>query len=230
MKFFFGLLIGLFLAVGIAAGAAYMAFGELGDFGERDKSTDITQQFELTGFDKIDVGGFYEIDVTVGGDFSVSISGAPDEMTRVKAGVENGVLKLGQDRPERGQRRWRNQGLAVEISMPSLVAIDVAGVVDGDVSGISADSFDLDLSGVGDIELSGTCNSLTARVSGVGDLDAGELQCKTVDISISGVGDASVYASEAVDASISGIGSIAIYGSPSDVDKDGGFLSSITVK
>ena len=229
MKFFFGLIIGLFLAIGIAAAAAYMAFGELGDFGERDRSNDITQQYDFVDFDRIDIGGVFEVDVAVGGDFSVKISGSPEAMERVEAAVEDGELVLGEAKRS-GKRHWRVHGLTAVISMPALTAIDVAGVVDGDVTGISADQFDADLSGVGDLDLAGTCGSLTVHVSGVGDLDAESLECENVDVSVSGVGDASVYASQSVDASVSGIGSISIYGSPTDVDKDGSFLSSIDVK
>jgi len=229
MKFFFGLIIGLFLAVGIAAAAAYMAFGEIGDFGERDRSKDITQQYDFVDFDRIDIGGVYEIDVAVGGDFSVEISGSPEAMARVEAAVENGELVLGEEK-RTGKRHWRNHGLTAVISMPALTAIDVAGVVDGDVTGISADQFDADLSGVGDLDLEGSCGSLNVHVSGVGDLDAKGLECENVEVSVSGVGDASVYASQSVDASVSGIGSISIYGSPANVEKSGGFLSSIDVK
>lgn len=230
MKFFLGILIGLMLAVGIAAGAAYMAFGDLSDVGERDKSNDIAQTYDLVGFDAIDVAGVYELDVTVGGEFSIIISGAPEEIARVEASVENGELMLGQKKMERGKRHWRNQGLTATLTMPALSAIDVAGVVDGEVTGIDATSFKADLSGVGDLDLSGSCETLTAGVSGVGDFDARDLECQDVDIHVSGVGDASVYASQSVDASVSGIGSITVYGSPAQVEKSGGFLSSISVK
>jgi len=230
MKFLFGLFIGLLLAIGIAVGAGYMAFGDLSNIGERDKSKDITQTFDLAGFDRIDAGGVYELDVSVGGDFSVTISGASEEMARLEADVENGELSLGQKRPEHGKRRWRNSGLTAVISLPALNAIDISGVVDGEVTGIAAASFSADLSGVGDLELSGTCENLTADISGVGDFDGRDLECETVEVHVSGVGDASVYASQSVDASVSGIGSISVYGSPSQVEKSSSFLSSISVQ
>lgn len=232
MKFILGLLVGLILAVGIAAGGAYMAFGDLRDidFGDRDRSEDVTETYELSGFDAIEVGGVFEIDVSVGGDFSVVLTGAASEMERVEAKVENGELVLDQRRPDRGKRRWRNQGVTATISMPAMTAIDVSGVVDGDVTGIDAESFSADFSGVGDLNLSGTCGSLKARLSGVGDLDARELECLTADVDVSGIGEASVYASEEADASVSGIGSISIYGSPAKVDKDSSFLADISVK
>lgn len=230
MKFFLGLLIGLFLAVGIAAAGAYVAFGNITDIGERDKSKDVTESYELVDFDEIDIAGVYEIDVTVGPDYSVVLSGAPEEMELVEARVVNGELTLDRSRPERGKRRWRQFGVTATVSMPSLVAIKASGVVDGDITGVDAEDFRADLSGVGSLDLEGVCGSFKAHVSGVGDLDARELKCKSVDIDVSGVGEASIYASEEVDASVGGIGSISVYGSPSRVDKNGGPFADISVK
>lgn len=229
MKFLLGLVIGLVLAAGIAAGAAYMAFGDLSDVGARDKSQDIAEVYDLRDFDRVDAGGVYEIDVTVGPDYSVRVEGAPDEMARVEVSVENGVLKLGQKRPEK--RRIRNNlGLTATITLPLLVGFDIAGVAEADVTGISAEAFKANLSGVGDLNLSGTCDALEANVSGVGDLDAEDLKCKDVEVSVSGIGDASVYASESVEARVSGIGSINVYGDPERVEKHKTFLADISIR
>lgn len=230
MRIFFGIIIGLVLAIGIAATAANYAFGSLRDVSDRDKSKDVTETFDLTGFDEIDVGGVFELDVTVGGDFSVVISGAPSEMERLEAGVENGVLKLDRKEGQRGKHRWRDFGLTAEITLPALTSVDIAGVADGRIEGVDADNFEIDLAGVGDLNIDGSCGRLDADVSGVGDLDAKGLECREVDIEVSGVGSASVYASEAVDASVSGIGSVDIYGSPSNVEKSSSFIASISVK
>lgn len=230
MRLFLGILIGLLLAVGIAAAAAYMAFGELTDIGERDRSKDITRTYDLQGFDQISVGGVYELDVRVGGDFSITVSGAPDEMDRMEIEVVDGVLQLGQEEPKFGKRRWRNMGLTADISLPSLTAIDVAGVAEVDVEGVDAETFSASLAGVGELDLVGTCRSLTARVSGVGELDASELQCADVDVRVSGVGEARVYAGQSVYASVSGVGSIDVEGSPSEVVEDKSFFADISVR
>ncbi len=230
MRIFFGVIIGLVLAIGIAVTAANYAFGSLKNVGERDKTKDISETFDLTGFDEIDVGGVFEIDVTVGGDFSVVVSGAPAEMERLEAGVENGVLKLDRKEGQRGAHRWRDFGLTAKITLPALTGVDIAGVADARISGVDADEFDIDLAGVGDLNIEGTCGNLDADVSGVGDLDAKGLECREVDVDVSGVGSASVYASESAEATVSGIGSIDIYGSPARVEKDSSFIASISVK
>ena len=230
MRIFFGIIIGLVLAVGIAFFAAKSAFGDLRDIGGRDKSKDVTQTLDLAGFDRIDIAGVFEVDVTVGGDFAVTVSGAPDQMDRLDATVENGVLKLDQDEIRFGKNRWRNQGMSAPISLPSLNGFDLAGVADGDVTGIDAEDFRVDIAGVGDLTLTGSCGRFDAQVSGVGDLNAKGLECREVDIDVSGVGSAAVFASESVDASVSGIGSVDIYGSPSKVEKTNSFIASINVR
>ncbi|MEM9015035.1 MAG: head GIN domain-containing protein [Pseudomonadota bacterium] len=230
MKVILGILLGLFLAIGIAAAAFFVAGGEMGDVGERDKSKDVREVFDLQAFDAITVEGVYEIDVVVGADYRIEILGAPAEMAVAEITVEDGVLRLGQKRRgERGQRRWRDRGLTAEISVPTLRRISAAGVADGEITGVDAETFEANLSGVGDLDIAGTCGALVASVSGVGDLDASDLKCADVDVTVSGVGDASVHATASVDASVNGVGSIDVYGSPVDVEKSGGFLSSITI-
>lgn len=230
MRLFLGVLIGLLLAVGIAAAAAYMAFGELTDIGERDRSKDISETYDLQGFDEISVGGVYELNVRVGPAFSVEVSGAPEEMERIDVGVEDGVLRLEQEDRKFSRRRWRNMGLTAEITLPALSAIHVAGVADAEVDGVDAEDFSASLSGVGEVDLAGTCGALTARVSGVGELDASDLQCAEVDVRVSGVGEARVYASQSVYASVSGIGSIDVEGSPANVVKDKSLFADISVR
>lgn len=229
MRFLVGLVIGAIIAAAIGAGAIAVALGEIDDvdIANRDKSADVSRTFELTDFDRIEVAGVYELKVAVGSDFSVEISGPEKEMARVEARVDDGVLILDQRKHERG--RIHRDGVSATVTLPALSALDISGVVDGEVSGVVADDFDIDLSGVGDLEVAGECAALTAHVSGVGDLDAENFKCKTVKVTVSGVGDASVYASEAVEARISGIGDINVHGSPARVDKHGGMFSHIEV-
>jgi len=230
MKFFLGLIVGLVLAVAIAAGGAYMAFGDLHDFGDRDKANDITRTYDLTGFDRIEIGGVYEFDVIAGRAFSIEISGAPDEMERVDVSVADGELILDQTRRKNKRRKWRNRGLDATITLPSLRAIDVSGIVDGDIIGVEADAFDADFSGVGSVELEGTCGHLKADISGIGDFNAKGLECRTADVSVSGIGDVDIYAEDEIALSVGGIGDVDIYGDPARVDRDTTMFTDVSVK
>ena len=220
MRIFLGFLIGLVLAGAIAATAFKVAWGDIGEIGDRERGDDKTTSVAVADFDRINIAGVFELDVGVGGDYALTLSGAEEDLARTTAVVEDGVLVLdtGEQRRE-GKKRFIKHSVTAKISMPALNGIEIAGVVDGDIRGVNAENFRADLSGVGDLDLSGNCGAFEADVSGVGDLDAEELKCRSVNVDVSGVGSASVYASESVDAEIAGLGSIEISGSPPQVTK-----------
>lgn len=185
-----------------------------------------SRTLDLRDFDAIEISGAYELDVIVGEDFSIELSGPSDEMARVEATIRNGALVLGsKKRIQRGDHK----GVGAVVTMPALNRISVSGVADADISGVKAKEFKLDLAGVGEVNVAGWCENLVARVSGVGEVDAQSLQCKSVDVRVAGIGEARVYASESVSAEVSGMGGIMVYGSPKSVDKRGGFFSEIKV-
>lgn len=220
MKIFLGFLIGLILAAVIAATALKVAWGDITDVSERDRGADETRTIEVADFDRIDIAGVIELDATVGGDYSLTLSGRADDLDRARAEVVDGELILDTAHDEgRVGRKIIRHGVAATITLPTLAAVDATGVVDGEIKGVAAGAFDVDISGVGDLKLSGTCDALKADVSGVGDLEAKDFICRTVDVEVSGIGGASVFASESASAEIAGIGKIEIYGSPASVSK-----------
>lgn len=190
-----------------------------------------SEKFDLAGFDRIKIAGVYDLDVRVGEDFSISLTGPAYEMDRVEVSVENGALVLDQRKHNKRDFKNRNKrdGVEAVITMPSLTALNVSGVVDGVIAGVDSERFDLDLSGVGDLSIDGECGVLDAKVSGVGDLNARNLECREAELRVSGVGSASVFASDEIDAKISGMGDIDVYGSPEKVRKNSGMFAEITV-
>ncbi len=190
----------------------------------------VTRTLDLGGFDAITIAGVYELDVRVGPDFSVELSGPAYEMNRVETSVKNGALVLDQRKRIKGEKNRNNRdGIEAVITLPSLTALKISGVVDGRVSDVDADNFSINISGVGDLEVDGECGALDANLSGVGDLDARGLECATAEVKVSGVGSAVVFASDAVDAKVSGMGDIDVYGSPGKVSKNKSMFADITV-
>ncbi len=194
----------------------------------RDGDAKVTQNLDLRGFDRIDIAGVYDLEVRVGPDYSIELSGPAYEIERVEASVRNNVLHLDQSK-QKTRWRGRREGVDAVVTLPSLRGIEVAGVVEGVITGVDSEVFDIDVSGVGDLEFDGACGTLEAEVSGVGDLEADALECRVVTIEVSGVGDASVFASEEVDAQVSGMGGIDVYGSPEKVRKSDSMFADITV-
>ena len=183
-----------------------------------------SKTYELRDFSAIEISGAYELDVEVGDDYSVRLSGPEEEMSRAEVAVRDGALTLG-SRKHRGDR----DGVLAVVTMPALDRLSVSGVVDADIRGVDAGAFKINLSGVGEVTVDGRCGQLYARVSGVGELDARALKCGSAEVSLSGMGEASVFARDVAKAEISGMGEINVYGSPKTVDKRGGFFAEINV-
>jgi len=190
----------------------------------------VSRAYELQDFSAIEISGAYELDVKVGGEYSVTISGHESEMARSEVSVKKGALVLGsRKRLRREKDHDGHNSLTATVTMPALDRLTVSGVVDADISGVDAGAFEVNLSGVGEVNIVGRCKRIDARVSGVGELNARSLECAEADVALSGMGEASVYARDMAKAEVSGMGEINIYGSPKTVDKRGGFFSEITV-
>ena len=196
-----------------------------------DSKPEVTEAYDLSGFDRITIEGVYHIDVQVGEAFSVKTSGSKKEMDKIDIYVEDGALVLGmKDRNGQKNRGHNNHGVDSVITMPALNGMEIAGVASGNVRKISAQSFELEFAGVGELSLSGTCVDLDLEMAGVGELNARKLKCEDVDVDLAGMGEATVYASERVDAQAAGMGQINVYGNPEVVQKSSAFMSKVYIK
>ncbi len=191
---------------------------------------EMEKSFDFKGFDRIAVAGVYHLEVDVGGDYSVTLSGPAHEMERVETALKGSTLKLDLRDRRFGEKRDKHEGVEARVTLPALVGLHMSGVVDGEVRGVDSDDFEVAISGVGEMRIAGACNRLKAEVSGVGGLDSEGLKCRDVQVIVSGVGEATVYAMEAVDAVVSGMGDITVHGSPKQVKKSGGMFADISIR
>lgn len=191
---------------------------------------DTSRKYELRDFAAIEISGAYELAVAVGDDYSVMLTGGPEDLERADVSVRNGALTLGSRKGfHRDKHDNGHDSVKAIVTMPALDRLSVSGVVDAKIAGVDAGAFKVNLSGVGEVTIAGRCKRLDARVSGVGELNAKSLECAEADVALSGMGEASVFARDAAKAEVSGMGEINIYGSPKKVDKRGGFLAEIAV-
>ena len=204
-------------------------------FGERDK--DVTRNLAFQGFHRISIEGIYELEVRVGGDFSVQVTGPKDELDEARVSVEEETLVFDQNHADPAASdhkglgslfRLHRQGLSVKITMPRLTTLKISGVGNVDVSGIASGLITIDISGIGNVELAGTCVLLKARISGIGNLDAEDLRCKIAEAQVSGIGDASFYASKVAMVNASGIGGTSVHGSPALLSGHADMFSDIS--
>jgi len=216
------------LAILAVAGTALMTTPAF-SHEKHDRSDDVKETHQVTNFDKIEIVGVYELDVEVGPDFSVRTSGAAKEVEDLKVFVRGDTLVL--DNNKKKTRKIKNKhAILATITLPSLEGVEIVGVGTGEMKGINSETFDLEVSGVGEIDFAGVCGSLRAEVSGVGSFSTEDLKCEDVKAEISGVGEFTVYASESADVSAMGIGQVEVVGNPKSLKKDSSFLSKIRVR
>ncbi len=195
-----------------------------------DKEARISEVYDLKGFDKISITGVYDLDVKVGAPYSLEVSGPKSEMEAVEITLKDGTLILGKkDENNKTYNRNSRKGMVAQINLPSLNSLQIAGVGTGEIQGVEADAFTLEIGGVGELSISGSCKFLQADIAGVGEINTKDLRCKTAEINLAGVGEMTAYASETVDVSAAGVGSVKVYGGPKDVSKSKTFLSSVKI-
>jgi hypothetical protein len=99
------------------------------------------------------------------------------------------------------------------LSTPSM-RIDMSGAGSITQNQLNTDSLNLNLSGLGGINITGKATQATIDISGAGSVDAPDLQIQTASVSISGLGSATVWVTGSLTGDISGAGSVSYYGNP----------------
>jgi hypothetical protein len=168
-----------------------------------------TRELDLKEFDAIDVGGAFDLEITLGNEQKVVMTIDDNLWDNLEAEVNGGTLEIGWDKscsPEGDSK--------VVIVVRELKAIDIHGAAEVEIADYRGDAFEFNVSGAAELEMDGQVDNLEINVSGAGEIDTRELKAKSVEISVSGAGEAKVYASESFEGRVSGVGSIDYWGNP----------------
>lgn len=106
-------------------------------------------------------------------------------------------------------------------------AFNVSGVADVTLADVSCDDFKVDLSGVGNIYLTGSIQKGRYNVSGVGHVYAFDCPVENLRCDVSGVGGMEVNAVQSLEANASGVGNIKYKGNPEDLRKSASGVGKI---
>jgi hypothetical protein len=94
--------------------------------------------------------------------------------------------------------------------------VKLAGVGSINLDAGSSDNMDLNLRGAGSMHVHGQAKKLHAILSGVGSLDARQLQADSIDVSLTGMGSARLFARDSASMNLTGLGSATVYGNPAN--------------
>ena len=196
-----------------------------GFWGVRGNGRVKDQSRTIMEFDKIDAGGAFTLNVKVGPSPSLKITAEENLINYIRTNVKGNTLVI-----DTKKNISPRKEIYIEITTPTLRAVDVSGANNITVYGIRGSDFEVDVSGAGNVNLSGEVDRFRVDLSGAGSINARELKAKDVRVSVSGAASADVYAKDYLDASVSGVGSISYYGDPAKTRTDVSGVGSITRK
>ncbi|MEO8439421.1 MAG: head GIN domain-containing protein [Spartobacteria bacterium] len=181
--------------------------------GVRGNGTIKTEQRPVTAFDRIEAGGFYDIQWQPGAP-SLSITTDENLLSNIETKMSGSALKIdthGQISP--------SHGIKIVATSPSLGGADLSGALRLEATQLSGDVFALETSGASKVTLAGRVDRLLANLTGASRLDAGGLLTQEVEISVTGAGRAEIFASDSLKAAITGAGKVTYSGNPKAVTK-----------
>ena len=194
----------------------------------------ITQEKQLSVYDRIEVLGSYDVIFTDGEVGKIKIKAPANILPLLQTEVSDGLLKIG----TRKNKHRVKQPIIIYVPVDSrLKQVDIKGSADisteknlepkalevdvygsGDVRlVVDAFSLALKIAGSGDIRVGGKTDNLSININGSGDVEVPNLKAEKAVININGSGDVSAYVTENVDISIAGSGDVTIKGNPKKV-------------
>jgi hypothetical protein len=191
-----------------------------------------TSRRPVEPFSQLIVSGHMVVNLEIGDENKVSISGDDNLVSRVKVVNDRGTLRI---QAPKGTIQKRDlevtvithqlsgivasltENAIINVSGKSLDAIDVrlSGVGNLVVNELNATSIRAQMDGTGILRVSGSARKLDFRMSGLGTADFERLCTHTADVKVHGMGKVVVTVDEFLDATIRGLGRISYVGDPS---------------
>jgi hypothetical protein len=207
--------VGAFLA-GVVIAILFQLDGpDASSSGLEGSGTSATQTRDVAPFTAVELAGNNNVVIRVGEEQSVVVKADDNLLGRVTTKVDAGNLVIGNT----SGSFTTNSPMSVEVSIPTLDALTLAGNGNLLVRGIDAESLLVDLSGNGTVTASGTAGQLDATVSGFGQAQLQRITATDVRAVVSGSGALFVTATQSLDAAVPGSGAIVYAGDPPDVTR-----------
>ena len=223
-------------AIGLVSTAALAALAAAcSHAGAEDPGPSGTRNFQVAGFQKIQVSGPFEVQVRTGAAPGVSAKGPQNILDKMLVEVRGDTLVI-KPRHENGGFHWnwgRHETINVSVTTQELRAAQIEGSGGVRVDQIKGQSFDGAIAGSGDLSVasleaqsvnlsvggsgsmkadSGRAQSIALNIQGSGDIDTSGVSAETASASIGGSGNISAKATRTASVNIAGSGNVEITG------------------
>ena len=211
------------LIIGVAISGAF-SFGpgpkdifDLGSLfrGEVGSGHIETSKRDGADFDKLDVSGVFDVEVSRGEGFSVEVIADDNLLPLIRTEVDGDTLSIYSD-----GKISKSSQLRVVITAPNIREVKATGVSKVMLNDVKNDELSLDASGASKITVSGSTASLTIDISGASKVLGSDLVSKQATVETSGASSADIKVSDALNAHASGASHIRYIGSPGIIDVD----------
>jgi hypothetical protein len=223
---------GLVLCIAALSGAAALARngwewtfrdGEQSEtitFKRGDVGPSVTRNLSWTGGDRLAIEIPGEVTYIQGDTPSVVVTGRQSMVDQVRL-IDGRLTWSEDDGAEQVVFGWgRHDRLRVVITAPSVKAFDLESSADLSIRGYNQPTFDLTVSGSGDVDASGETRTATIDTTGSGDSDLSGLRMVDASVDTSGSGDVRVGPTGEANISISGSGDVDVTTRPTTVTQD----------
>lgn len=201
---------------------------------ERGSGVVVTKEYSVSGFDKIQVDGAGQLNITQGSEEGLTIEAEDNILAHIKVEVKNKTLVIGYDRFDWDKSIYPTKPIVFTVTVKDFEKLQVNGAVDLNMKALESEGFQLIVNGAGDFKITdlavddldvriaggasinfgGVTESQVIKIDGAGNYAAENLESQKVNVTISGVGNVTVWATETLDVEINGAGSVNYYGSP----------------
>ncbi len=175
----------------------------------------ITMTFDVADFQRVDIEGLWQVNLTQGDEWRVEVSHSEDLEDDVNVYVRGDRLVLNR-RSSGGWRWWRRSEtrLSAEIVMPELNELELAGANQLDLSGFAGDRLILEVAGANQVEgRDGRYESLDLSVAGASEINLGGIVVTDAKVDLAGASKVTLSMNGGVLAgSMAGAGAIGYYG------------------
>ncbi len=195
------------LLVAAAVVALSISLTACGLVGTRGEGAVASETRQIDDFSRIESGGGIHVSVGIGPALSLEVSAQSNILPLIVTEIVDGTLRI---RSSKGFTT--TERVDVNLTTPQLERILLSGGSRGEVGGLAADAFEVQLSGGSVLTASGTVNAMVLGVSGgsVGQLEG--LTATTIKVDLSGGSRVEVSATDVVSGSASGGSRVSVAG------------------
>jgi predicted small secreted protein len=177
-----------------------------------------TEQRDVSGFTKVNVGGGTELTVAIGSAYHVEITAEEQVLAKLRSTVENGRLTI-----DSSEGYTTHHGVQVRITMPALDDLELTGGATGNVSTVAGSNLAVTLSGGAEATIGGSVDRLSIDASGGSKAHLRDLSVAGAEVTASGGAQVELTASGRVSGSASGGARVDVWGGGSlSVQTSGG--------